>query len=108
MLSRFAAPGEEGHRSCSSFDQNQRGGQLRGNQQNWQETESLTESFGEYSFFKASDSEMSSVVWNTRMSRLFLLQVFLMIANVHSLRKVKLGGKDCTFKVRGAREDVLK
>ena len=31
-----------------------------------------------------------------------------MIANVHSLRKVKLGGKDCTFKVRGAWEDVLK
>ena len=81
---------------------------MRGNQQNWQETETLTESFGEYSFFKASNSEMSSVVWNTRMSRLFLLQLFLMIANVQTLRKVKLGGKDCTFKVRGAREDVLK
>merc|ERR1712083_1291558 len=98
MGSRFAAPGKEGHRSCSSFDQTRRGGQLRGNHQNWQETESLTERFGESSFFKASDSEMSSVVWKTRMSRLFLLQTFIMIANVHSLRKVKLGGKDCTFK----------
>ena len=38
----------------------------------------------------------SSIV---RIMILPLLQLSLMGNNVHSLRKVKLGGKDCTFKV---------
>ena len=43
-----------------------------------------------------------------RIMMLPLLQLFLMCNNVHCLRKVKLGGKDCTFKVRSHKCSNLK
>ena len=42
-------------------------------------------------------------MWSSIIRIMFLpllLLLFLMGNNVHCLRKVKLGGKDCTFKVR--------